>query len=346
MAQLAELEKNENYRKLIAKLVKTHLFVTGKDVNGRPTLTIAHEMLIHSWKVISEWIGKEKNFIRLNEYYENCGNYWKEASYAPANLIRDKVSIREAEFFLLHWETNISELTSAFLKRSIKRFYRKHYALYISAFAFLVFSLLSLWLSIELNNPFIKDFIEDDFTWSSSIMLYGLLLLFLGYKIWLKKKALPLYKTVRISLVFFSLMVLLALIETIRIIYNMTLALTDRQDVVEAIGEGSYLLLPIVVFSYFLQVFFDFRNVENWKKRIFSKSVKTSRIIRKVTAFFSYMLVSCLIIGAMAIWGMMINEKQEKLVQSYEIIDELFDGLNNLQGKLTSSDVFTSIIND
>ena len=338
-AQLAELEKNENYRKLIAKLVKTHLFVTGKDVNGRPTLTIAHEMLIHSWKVISEWIGKEKNFIRLNEYYENCGNYWKEASYAPANLIRDKVSIREAEFFLLHWETNISELTSAFLKRSIKRFYRKHYALYISAFAFLVFSLLSLWLSIELNNPFIKDFIEDDFTWSSSIMLYGLLLLFLGYKIWLKKKALPLYKTVRISLVFFSLMVLLALIETIRIIYNMTLALTDRQDVVEAIGEGSYLLLPIVVFSYFLQVFFDFRNVENWKKRIFSKSVKTSRIIRKVTAFFSYMLVSCLIIGAMAIWGMMINEKQEKLVQSYEIIDELFDGLNNLQGKLTSSDV-------
>ena len=33
----------------------------------------------------------------------------------------------------------------------------------------------------------------------------------------------------------------------------------------------------------------------------------------------------------MAIWGMMINEKQEKLVQSYEIIDELFDGLNNLQ---------------
>ena len=97
-------------------------------------------------------------------------------------------------------------------------------------------------------------------------MLYGLLLLFLGYKIWLKKKALPLYKTVRISLVFFSLMVLLALIETIRIIYNMTLALTDRQDVVEAIGEGSYLLLPIVVFSYFLQVFFDFRNVENWKK--------------------------------------------------------------------------------
>lgn len=285
VAQLAELEKNENYRKLIAKLVKTHLFVTGKDVNGRPTLTIAHEMLIHSWKVISEWIGKEKNFIRLNEYYENCGNYWKEASYAPANLIRDKVSIREAEFFLLHWETNISELTSAFLKRSIKRFYRKHYALYISAFAFLVFSLLSLWLSIELNNPFIKDFIEDDFTWSSSIMLYGLLLLFLGYKIWLKKKALPLYKTVRISLVFFSLMVLLALIETIRIIYNMTLALTDRQDVVEAIGEGSYLLLPIVVFSYFLQVFFDFRNVENWKKRIFSKSVKTSRIIRKVTPF-------------------------------------------------------------
>ena len=94
-------------------------------------------------------------------------------------------------------------------------------------------------------------------------------------------------------------MVLLALIETIRIIYNMTLALTDRQDVVEAIGEGSYLLLPIVVFSYFLQVFFDFRNVENWKKRIFSKSVKTSRIIRKVTAFFYYMLVSCLIIGAM-----------------------------------------------
>lgn len=47
------------------------------------------------------------------------------------------------------------------------------------------------------------------------------------------------------------------------------------------------------------------------------------------------MLISFLIISAMVAWGMMLNEKQEKLVQSYEIIDEL----NNLQGKLTSRDV-------
>lgn len=85
--------------KLIAKLVKTHIFVTGKDMNGRPTLTIAHEMLIHSWKVISEWIGKEKNFIRLNDYYENCGNYWKEASYARANLIRVRYPSGKQNFF-------------------------------------------------------------------------------------------------------------------------------------------------------------------------------------------------------------------------------------------------------
>lgn len=101
-------------------------------------------------------------------------------------------------------------------------------------------------------------------------MLYGLLLLFLGYKIWLKKKALPLYKTIRISLVFFSLRALLALIETIRIIYNMTLALTDGQDVADAIGEGIYLLSSHRGLFLFFTSLFGYRNVGKLEKKIFS----------------------------------------------------------------------------
>lgn len=338
-ARLAELEKNESYKQLIAKLVKAHIFVTGKDMNGQPTLTIAHEMLLTSWKVILNWIEKEKNFIGLNEYYENCGNYWKESGYATGNLIKGKEAIREAEYFLLHWKTCISRQASALLDQSVRRFYRRYYGIYIGVFVLLAVSLACLGISVATDNPIINDFTGTDYPWPPMILLYAVLLLFLLYKLWLKQKALPLYRTVRKSLVFLSVLSALSLADVLLIIRQTVIAVNEHNDVGEAIGQGIYLLVPAFVFFNLAQAVIDYRNVVKWKRRIFSKSVRASRIIRQITAVSAYLLVTLFFVGALAAWGIVLNEKGEKLAKSYEIIDELFDGLNNIQSRLSPGDV-------
>lgn len=339
IARLAELEKDEAYKQLIAKMVKAHLFVTGKDMGGEPTLTIAHEMLLTSWKVILNWIEKEKSFISLNEYYENCGNYWKESGYATGNLIKGKEAIREAEYFLLHWKTCISRQASALLDRSIRRFYRKYYGIYIGVFVLLAVSLSCLGISVATDNPIIKDYLGTDFPWPPLILMYAVLLLSLLHKLWLKQKALPLYRTVRKSLVFLSVLSALSLADVVLIIRQIAIAVNEQNDVGAAIGQGIYLLVPAFVFFNLAQVVIDYRNVIKWRRRIFSKSLRASRIIRKITAVSAYLLVTLFFIGALAAWGIVLNEKEEKLTKSYEIIDELFDGLNNIQSQLSSRDV-------
>ncbi len=339
IARLAELEKNEAYKQLIAKLVKAHIFVTGKDMNGQPTLTVAHEMLLTSWEVILNWIEKEKSFISLNEYYENCGNYWKESGYATGNLIKGKEAIREAEYFLLHWKTCISKQASALLDQSVRRFYRRYYGIYIGVFVLLVFSLSCLGISVATDNPIIKDFMGTDFTWAPLILMYAVLLLFLLHKLWLKQKAQPLYRTVRKSLVFLSVLSALAFADVLLIIKQVIIAVNEQNDVATAIGQGIYLLVPAFIFFNLAQTVIDYRNVVKWKRRIFSKSLRASRIIRKITAVFAYLLVTLFIIGALIAWGIVLNEKEEKLTKSYETIDQLFDGYNIVQSRLLPGDV-------
>ena len=67
--RIKELEENKVDRQLLDKLIESHLFVSDKNSAGEATVTIAHEVLLRSWSVVTKWIESEKDFLNRNNYY-------------------------------------------------------------------------------------------------------------------------------------------------------------------------------------------------------------------------------------------------------------------------------------
>lgn len=127
--RLEELPSDE-LRTLSQKLVNSHLFTADKDAEGKPTITIAHEILLSAWPIISDWIKEHRNFIQLNDYYETQSKHWNDTGRSRYNLITHEIDVNEGEFFLHKWGDFTSQLVRDYLSNSIKTRKRKgHYLL-------------------------------------------------------------------------------------------------------------------------------------------------------------------------------------------------------------------------
>ena len=166
-ACLDDLPTDED-RSFAVKLVNSHLFTSDKDFKGRPTITLAHEILISNWEVIRDWISREKDLIRQNDYYENAARHWDENGRSGKYLIKADNSL-EMEYFLTSWGNMISPMTKAFLQASIKQIRRKGS---FWAIVFLPFTSNLLFLSIVgwtnqalFDSTIAESGIDLDYTW-------------------------------------------------------------------------------------------------------------------------------------------------------------------------------------
>ena len=111
-----DLQKNEKCKVLIDKLIDKHILISNKDANGNATVSIVHEILISSWQIIKDWIKQEDYFINMNNHYENLSKYWIEHEKPKSDLLREKASVKEAEYFLYSWKDSASKNVTDFLR--------------------------------------------------------------------------------------------------------------------------------------------------------------------------------------------------------------------------------------
>ena len=135
------LERNECSKSLISKLIAAHLLVSGKDINGNSTISVVHEILISSWTVIKEWTKDQQQFLAQYDYYEKQARHWDANGRKKYELIQERSSLLEAEFFMFRNEERISKITRDFLQTSLLTDRRKGLAKYVTAFVtvFLLF---------------------------------------------------------------------------------------------------------------------------------------------------------------------------------------------------------------
>ena len=126
------LERNECCKSLISKLIAAHLLVSGKDINGNSTVSVVHEILISSWTVIKEWTKDQQQFLTQYDFYEKQARHWDANGRKKYELIQERSSLLEAEFFMFSNEGKISKITREFLQTSLLTDRRKGYAKYLT----------------------------------------------------------------------------------------------------------------------------------------------------------------------------------------------------------------------
>lgn len=323
------VEKTEIQKAVIQKLIDAHLFISGKDSEGNPTISFVHEILLSSWGILKDWCQEHKDFLTQNDHYEKLARYWKSNGSQKKDLIQERSALLEAEYFMFHHETDLQPDTYNYLNKSLVMQRRKGLIKHIFYFIGALFITASLGLVL-----FAKDFIDADlkeFFDYESFSLYDVLsvsiplLLVSAHSVLLRIVGRYKYKTILSSTIFWIFIVSMILLLSLYEYYS------------NRIEEWYGLLwgIPFVVCG--ISVFLEFQRRRLWRKNIYKPYLVADRF-ETTKSLILWSFVGLLVLFLLVVYGVVLNEKNERNEETLKITDELFDGLNNISSQLSWTD--------
>lgn len=320
----SDAEKTNLHKTVIEKMLRARLFVSGKDCDGKATITITHEILLKHWNIVSEWIEKEKEFISSNGHYEQMALHWFNNGKKKQDLTQGRSLMLEAEYYQFKNEKRISDRVLDFLESSNKVQKRKGLVWRI---ILCVFMILILFCSTLLKTQDIEIGLEafDSLKLIDLLLVYVALLIVLCHSIYLRVETKPRYKTIRQSIAIWSVS------SIILFIYSVT-GQTDFESVM--------ITLPIPfmpIFVYLINILWEYRRRNKWKKGFVPYTISDEfwTQFRNISITALGML-SIVLTGI--IYGAELTEKNEALEKRASVADILFDGLDNIRERLSFAD--------
>lgn len=319
-----DIDTTESRRVTLDKLINAHLFISGKDSMGNPTVTLTHEVLLHSWKAVSEWIMKEEEFLTRNTYYEESARYWNQHGQAQADLFNEGAKLFEAEYHHYKYSQRISLDVKQFLDASFRTDRRSGLSWRIITFVVCALStsmaLLMRLLDLPID-PTLKEWMAWDDLLSPIVLcscfVYACLLL---YSIINRLVGKPVYQTINTTLTVWSLSCFVLII-------------TD-------ICELSYgWVMDIPVFLLWCDKLYLWLQRKKWKNK-FSPKRLSDMFWFKTKSILLSCLLSLLVMGISVMYMGVLLEKNEVMERRAETTDVLFRGLDNIRDRLTISDQY------
>lgn len=292
------------YRSVIKKLVDAHIFVTSKDYQNKPTISIVHEILIEQWEVIVKWKTEYADFLQSNTYYEHRANRWMGGKKSSKDLIQDREALLEAEYFVYKYNKLMGSDTRKFLLTSLKKDVRKN-VVWQS-----LLTCVLLWLFIELlevivydREYYVRDLYRDALYTITSLLIIFLPILI--YDVFMKLRAEVVFKTINVSSQIWLAPVILAVL----LIWGFDF-------------DSGVLLFATPILIKFISIWRDWWIRHKWKK---VKMIKYNRLDRILYRSNSIMFVS-----ALSLFGVFyVAQSKNALDDTTEVADELFSVMNN-----------------
>lgn len=316
-ASRSNLEKDPLQKKVVQKLVDAHLFVAGKDVNGVPTVTIVHEILLTSWNIVKEWCKQHHDFLQRNDHYEKLARYWKSNGCRKNDLILERSALLEAEYFMYHHEADIHPVTFEFLDKSLVRQRRtglvKHITLFVVAIVLLFLAGLYLYDNYDEKA---KHLINETLSYGYVVLSCSILLIVSSvHSIYLCLSKQYEYRNIGSSVIIWLLIIMMA----------MALAYVNYYFA----GVKWYGLLWAVLFIFYgLTVFQEYYRRLLWKKRIYKPYIMADGYdALKNTGLL--MISGWGAIFALIYYGYTLDKQDTQLEKITGVTDQLFSALNH-----------------
>lgn len=337
-----DIAKTEQQKALIKKLTDAHLFVTGKDANGESTITIVHEMLFTSWDIVKNWIEKQKDFIKKNNYYENLARVWEGNGRRDKDLVQERSQLLEAEYFMFKGENKASSVVCDFLEKSLKRQSGRGLAKHLFFFMAFLFCLIGAALlpllkqeGYVLESDILNEMTEGVFSWD--MIAFWITLLFISiHAIVLRIIRKPKYKTIKYTFVFTIICSIIYLVSALKDVSNI---INDPENY-----DWLALLWYVPLIAVGINVVIEYKRRNLWTKGLF-KSYFFADKFYKIKDYVIWAFVAITAFFVLLLYVLIVSEKVEekdeainKYESTLEVADELFDWLNNIQGMLTWED--------
>lgn len=316
--------KTDIHKRLVEHLIKSRLLISGKDNKGNATVTLVHETLIKQWKVIGEWTSHHQDFLSSNSYYEQRAQHWITDSKSNNDLIKGRSALLEAEYFNYKYSNQASDATNDFILASIKKERRKFFVPLLMLTIISLFSLGSLiclkCFDIDYDQSLNEWYSFDELSLVDIMLMAPIFVIPLQGLI-IKAFSRPKYKTIKYSLAFWTVLLAISILEAFRAEDFMTVC---------------FYLVPIIVVT--IVVLFEFLLRKQWNRRKVFYPI-SDKWWERISSIFIAAVLFCVIIPPSLISYFSLQEKNEKLESTIEVADKLFRGLDNIQDRLSYSDV-------
>lgn len=323
------LERNECCKSLISKLISAHLLVSGKDINGNSTISVVHEILISSWTVIKEWTKDQQQFLAQYDYYEKQARHWDANGRKKYELIQERSSLLEAEFFMFRNEERISPVTREFLQTSLLTDRRKGYEKYLTGFILsliiVVASIIAAIIGTTGDSDMDETFGFQNIKWWDMAILYIPLLVALYHSVKLRRSSKFKYETIA---------------KTSKLWIGITGVLIVS-FIIDCLMPNRTIWMSLVFLTPFfliaVSVWLEHWRRKQWEKNRFVPYLTTDKFDR-IKSIVIWAVFAAFVLFLLLLYGALIAEKNEKLEKATEAATVCFDGLNNIQGQLNWTD--------
>lgn len=321
-----DVETTDIRKITLNKLIAAHLFVSGKESTGAPTVTIAHEVLLRSWKAIAEWIKNEEDFLARNTHYEEAARYWIQHGKEQSDLFKEGSKLFEAEYHHYKYGKRLSADTRDFLEASFRA--ERRSGLVWRTFAYVAFAIsLLITLLLQMSEFEMDPTFKEWVGWGSWLEPTSLCSLFVYmtlplYSIFNRRGGKPIYKTINATFIVWSLLSFILLVANL-------------------IEQSYGWLIDVPIFGYWGDKLYTWLQRKRWKKtftpRRFSDMFwfKVKSIVLSLGVIFLVFSVSMLYMGIL----MEKNEIMEKRANTADILFRGFDNVS-IREQLSISDQY------
>lgn len=324
-----DAEKSDMHKSVIDKMLNARLFVSGKDSQGNPTVTITHEILLKSWNVLAQWVEREKEFISSNRHYEQVAQHWENNGKQKKDLIIGRSALLEAEYYHFRNCNRISDYVLNFIEESIKKDMRSGLVWRIISFVFCAFSVIVI-VAAKAGGATLGIAAIDDAEIYELCLCYGAYLLILFHSIYLRINCLPEYKTIRRTIAVWSVCSIMLIVYSI----------VGQNDIWVIIGALITTVSPII--GYLSTEVWEYRRRKKWSQSYVPYFI-SDNFWGNFKTIFAVGITILMLVSVGAIYSFSIEEKNEKLEAQAAYTDKMFDLFEQAEDRFSHSDnVFIS----
>lgn len=319
----SDVEKSELHKSVIEKLLGARLFVSNKDSHGNPTITITHEILLKSWRVVAEWIDREKEFIASSRHYEQLAQYWIANGKKTKDLPKGRSAMLEMEYNHFKNYNRVSADVQQFLDAACKK--KSSSGLVWRMVAFVLFVLnIGLLLLIRALDIKVDSELVDQLNIGDILLSNAPIFIVFLYSIIIRIKALPEYKTIKSSVAVWTIATVVVAIYCI-----VGSSLSDAM---------LYMGLFVTPFLIYLALeIWELVRRNKWQKRYVPYNLNDDTVNTLQTMSWCGVIILLILSISMA-YAIDIGEKQESMNRRAEVADTLFEGLDNIRTRLSYGD--------
>jgi WD40 repeat protein len=109
----------------VDRFIESRLLVADTDPGGAVTITVAHEALLREWQRVKEWLGQNREFLRMRDRLDSSLKLWMSRGRQKDDLLGLGLPLAEGETLIKDFGSSLSQEQSNYVRASIAE-HRRH----------------------------------------------------------------------------------------------------------------------------------------------------------------------------------------------------------------------------